>query len=436
MKKILLGCAAAVLSAGLAHAADMAPVYKAAPATMFNWSGFYAGVHGGYAWGENNVLDSALGVAPGTRYNFEPAGGFGGLQIGYNSQFAPHWLIGGEIDSSWGDVSDAFTPTTVATTGHERLNYFGSARTRFGYVQDRSLLYITGGVAWAHENFTNSPLTASIVSHFLVGGVIGVGWEYAFDPHWSFKAEYLYTSFNNNVDRSGGGANRSFDADLNTVRVGLNYRFADTGSAATYMPVKATTVRSGWNGGYLGVHGGYGWSDYHSIQQGGTVVDINPSGGFGGFQGGANWQFAPNWVFGLETDASYGSLKDDAVIGGNNVSAKLDGFGTARARLGYAVENWMLYGTAGGAYGREKSVIVNTIASKEDHFGWAAGAGIEWKIASDWSAKIEYIHMDLGENKFDDPATGLTRRTDFSVDTVKVGLNYYGPVIERLFAGR
>lgn len=435
MKKSLIAAflGATFLSAA-AFAADMPPAmpYKAAPA--YSWSGFYAGIHGGYGWGDNDVFDTALGA--GAVYPLRPRGGFGGLQIGYNSQFAPNWLIGGEIDSSWGDISDTRIDPAFPGTGRGKFDYFGSARTRFGYVQDRSLLYITGGVAWAHDKFTDVFAGAAVTnaSHYLVGWTLGGGWEYAFDPRWSFKIEYLYASFNDNIDRSGGGFNRSFDANLSTVRAGLNYRFGDTSSSAGYMPVKAAAPRSSWNGGYLGVHGGYGWGDYRAISHGGPLPSIDPDGGFGGFQSGANWQFAPNWLFGLETDGSFGDLKGSNNAG-NIFRTKIDGFGTARARFGYVANDTLWYVTAGGAYAREKSVAFAT-PSKEDHFGWTVGGGVEWKFAPEWSAKLEYLYADLGENKFDDPVALVTRRTDLTVNTVRIGLNYYGPVIERLFGAR
>jgi opacity protein-like surface antigen len=434
MKKFLLGCAAVVFTAGASFATALparapSPLYKATPA--YSWSGFYAGVHGGYGWGENNITDSAAGA--GSTFALKPSGGFGGVQIGYNSHFAPNWLIGGEIDSSWGDISDSRLDPTVPTTGRSKFDYFGSARTRFGYVQDRSLLYVTGGVAWAHDKFVNNvPGVVTDASHYLVGWTLGAGWEYAFDPRWSMKIEYLYTSFSDSNDNNNGGNNRTFDTNISTVRAGLNYRFGDTKTSTAYVPMKAPVSRNVWEGGYFGVHGGYGSADYHGVTNGPTNIDLSPDGGFGGFQSGANWQFAPNWVFGLETDGSYGSLKDNGAIGAGPTQVKIDGLGTARARLGYAYDSWLVYGTAGGAYAREKSSI-GASNSKEDHFGWAAGGGVEWKFAPDWSAKIEYIYADLGKNTFNDPATAVPRSTELKVDTVKFGINYYGPIIERLF---
>jgi outer membrane immunogenic protein len=451
MKKILLGCAAAIFSAGIANATDLpakAPnIYKATPA--FSWSGFYAGVHGGYGWVENEI--SVNIVIPASGGTFKPTGGFGGVQIGYNSQFAPHWLIGGEIDFSGGSLSERMTFSN-GTVGRDKIDYFGSARTRFGYVIDRTLLYATGGVAWMHDKSRNALgaaiFTDSAQSH--VGWTIGGGLEYAFDPRWSFKVEYLYASFGKNTDRTGDGAvRRTFDANLNTVKAGVNYRFGEFASPPSYLPAKAVAPRAGWNGSYIGVHGGYGWADYHAVD--GRFIpaqtgNLNPKGGFGGFQGGANWQFAPNWLLGIETDASFGDLKDNGLttpgvvaLGPLAISTKLQGLGTARARFGCVADNVLVYATGGAAYGREKSTAVflgTPFTSKEDHFGWTVGGGVEYKFAPEWSAKIEYLYLDLGKNRFDSRSPIFMKNSDITANTVKVGINYSGPVIERFFTGR
>jgi len=439
MKKILLGCAAAVFSTGAAFATDLpakAPnIYKATPA--FSWSGFYVGAHGGYGWGENKFTDDATGVSG----KYEPSGGFGGLQIGYNRQFSPHWLIGGEFDFSAGDLSDsgAFT----GGTGRYKIDYFGTARTRFGYVQDRSLLYVTGGVAWMHDKSNNTGAFVTATDQYSVGWVIGGGWEWAIDNRWSAKIEYLYASFDKTKDFNSAGNRRTFDADLSTVKAGLNYRFGDNSAAPAYMPAKAVAPRSTWAGGYLGLHGGYGWGDFHALNGASApveTVNLNPDGGFGGFQSGANWMISPNWLFGLETDASYGSMKDSGQSSvPNPVSAKVDALGTLRARFGYVVDNTLVYVTGGGAYGHEKSSVTflgNQFTSKENHFGWALGGGVEYKFAPEWSAKLEYIYMDLGKNHFDTTDLGQPRNTELTMNTVKFGVNYSGPVIERLFNAR
>jgi len=436
MKKIIL--TALVMSAIVSAPAT------ADPAPIFNWTGFYAGVHGGYAWGENKFTDNVSGLSG----KFDPVGGFGGLQIGYNSQFAPHWLIGGEFDLSFGDLSDKFSVSPAALTfnsGTNKVDLFGTARTRFGYVHDRSLLYVTGCVAWMHEKVNLNHVTLggpanTMANQYSVGWVIGGGWEYAIDNRWSAKLEYLYASFDKTIDSTSLSGTRTFDPNLSTVRVGLNYRFGDA-PVASAMPVKARAVRSAWDGGYLGVHGGYGWMNYRDMDTTVSTSNIDPDGAFGGFQSGANWMMTPNWLFGLETDASYGNLDASGLTsGGVPITAKIQGLGTLRARIGYVVDNTLLYVTGGGAYAHEKSTTIpaGSFTSKENLFGWALGSGVEYKFAPEWSAKLEYLYMDFGRNSFDSInfLGRFPRNTELTGSTVKVGLNYSGTVIERFFGGR
>ena len=102
MKRLFLsGIALAMLAVSApAIAADMpsrSPVYKAAPLPIFNWTGFYAGVHAGYGWGDSE--------------NLSPNGWFGGGQVGYNWQFTPSWVFGLEADLSGADISDSSKPS-------------------------------------------------------------------------------------------------------------------------------------------------------------------------------------------------------------------------------------------------------------------------------------------------------------------------------------
>jgi outer membrane immunogenic protein len=211
--------AAAVILPGGVLAADLpakAPGYT--PAAAYGWSGFYAGAHGGYGWGANRFTDDATGVSG----KYEPSGGFGGVQLGYNSQFAPHWLIGGEFDFSAGKLSDSGSFT--GGTGRYKIDYFGTARTRFGYVQDRSLFYVTGGVAWMHDKSNNTGAFVTATDQYSVGWVAGGGWEWAIDNRWSAKIEYLYAGFDKTKDFNAAGNRRTFDANISTVKAGINYR--------------------------------------------------------------------------------------------------------------------------------------------------------------------------------------------------------------------
>lgn len=204
-----------------------------------------------------------------------------------------------------------------------------------------------------------------------------------------------------------------------------------------------------WSGFYIGGNVGYGWGDLNATGFG-LDASSGTDGWFGGGQIGWNWQ-APGsqWVWGVEVDSQFAAIDNNLIAatnGGNGVSVwtSLDYFGTARMRLGYAWDRVMFYGTGGLAWGTNEiggSVrIGGTTFSAETsntHIGWTAGAGFEWAVADNWTAKVEYLYVDLGdENYFPNALGGGGFDANLDVHTVKLGLNYrfgYGknPVIAK-----
>jgi outer membrane immunogenic protein len=221
----LLSATALVAATQFAAAADLRPrTYAPAPAMVsaFNWTGFYAGVHGGF--GSGNVDDGG---------SLDVDGWFGGGQIGYNWQ-APGspWVLGLEVDSAFAgiDGSESATAGGLTATVSSEINYFGTARVRAGYAINNVLVYGTGGLAWANNEvkltLAGGGASASISDEQMhVGYAVGGGLEWAFAPQWSAKVEYLYLGLGSQT--YFGNIAGGFDADLNahTVKVGLNYRF-------------------------------------------------------------------------------------------------------------------------------------------------------------------------------------------------------------------
>jgi outer membrane immunogenic protein len=264
MKSFLLGTAAmATLCLSMpAIAADLpARVTKAPPALVspaYNWSGFYLGVHAGYTFGEDeditttgqaagNITNVAIGARPG-RVRLDRDGFIGGGQMGYNWQVSPNWVFGLEADISYVDVRRDVA--VIGTTGlnnifRTRMEYLGTVRGRIGYAWDRTLIYATGGLAYAEiENSVNffGPLGqlqfTGNNSQTEVGYTVGAGIEHAFAPNWTVKAEYLFYDLGDNtvnvavIPGSGGGGtgyNSRFENDGHIVRVGLNYKFGGPG---------------------------------------------------------------------------------------------------------------------------------------------------------------------------------------------------------------
>ena len=226
MNKLLLATTAIVaLAVTSASAADLAPrSYTKAPAPVavgYNWSGFYAGVMGGYGWSDRVRLD---GFAVSTN---EINGGFGGGTIGYNWQTpGSMWLWGLEVDAAGSAIKyrEALLPNLIF---EDKVRAFGSVTGRVGVTAGAALFYAKGGYAWANNQVTLSiPGVASASeSKTLSGWTIGGGLEYMVARNWSVKGEYMYADYGNG--RYGDATTGFTDLGLSThtVKGGINYHF-------------------------------------------------------------------------------------------------------------------------------------------------------------------------------------------------------------------
>jgi len=240
MKKLLLaGIAVAAIFSAPALAADY-PM-KAPPApSVFNWTGFYVGANGGYGWNDGdphaNITTNLGGAASFT----EPGekGLFLGAQGGYNWQVG-QFVLGVEADFQGANIAGDM-PTTLfganAFSDHRSVRWFGTARGRVGYAFGQLLVYGTGGFAYGEVN--NHVITNGVADTKATqdkgGYAAGGGLEWALDQFWSAKFEYEYIHLSDSTGISApvippngvivflSPQHNSF----NTVRVGLNYKFA------------------------------------------------------------------------------------------------------------------------------------------------------------------------------------------------------------------
>jgi outer membrane immunogenic protein len=173
-----------------------------------------------------------------------------------------------------------------------------------------------------------------------------------------------------------------------------------------YAPAQAFDAYD-WTGGYFGVSTGYQWGKV-------TNNGARPSGAVGGGQAGYSWQ-AGRFVIGGETDLQ--------VSGADDTFAPWQfsnpWFGTLRGRAGFAMNNVVFYGTAGLAYGGLKAQLAGARESKTQS-GWTAGAGVEVALARKWSAKAEYLFMDLADRGY--VLTGVPNGLESNM--LRLGVNY------------
>jgi outer membrane immunogenic protein len=258
--------------------------------------------------------------------------------------------------------------------------------------------------------------------------------------------------------------------------------------ALRYAPTPPPAVYS-WAGFYLGGNVGYSWgnadTDFNAAPITVNIINnppitavgipgfvgsesVKPAGVIGGGQIGYNWQFASNWVAGVEADIQASGEKagnnfsnpfsftvpggaGSALVAGAAVTdyeAKILWFGTMRGRIGYAWDRVMLYATGGLAYGEVQMRGTRTVAGtvlglplssttalghSQVNAGWTVGAGVEAALVGNWTWKAEYLYVNLGSlDDPDAPAPRITSvtggqtltRSNYTDNIVRIGLNY------------
>ncbi|MEP9349873.1 outer membrane protein [Xanthobacter sp. KR7-225] len=229
-KRTLLGVSALALMAASASAADLGTRYpvKAAvvPVQMFSWTGFYIGGNVGYAWG-NSSFDYTPFLGPTYSYDLGNADGFtGGLQAGFNYQFANNVVLGLEADLQFADIGSnnlLIGGPVAGALASQSLDTYGTIRARLGYAVDRFLPYITGGAAWANTSYTGPFGWTSDSTHW--GWTIGGGLEYAITNNWTVKGEYQYLSFDGDGYTYLNGDQVKTNFDMSVLKAGVNYKF-------------------------------------------------------------------------------------------------------------------------------------------------------------------------------------------------------------------
>jgi outer membrane immunogenic protein len=179
-----------------------------------------------------------------------------------------------------------------------------------------------------------------------------------------------------------------------------------------------------WSGFYLGVNGGGGWG--HSKWDA-NATGINLSGGQVGGTAGYNWQYG-NVVLGLEGDMDWSGMKgtSTSALCPNGCTTSDNWLSTVRGRAGYAFGGVMPYVTGGLAVGDIRAATPGFAGANTTNAGWTVGGGIEFALPGNWTAKAEYLHVDLGRlNCGANCGVGPTDNVSMHQDVVRAGLNYH-----------
>lgn len=205
---------------------------------------------------------------------------------------------------------------------------------------------------------------------------------------------------------------------------------AGQGSAADLnrrgqMPVKAPMLSPlyNWSGFYAGINGGGGWGS--SSWDGLPTGDFDVSGGVVGGTLGVNYQ-VNQAVFGVEGDIDWSNIKGNSTTNcALGCETRNSWLGTARGRIGYAFDNFLPYFTGGAAFGDVRASRPGFAGATNTQVGWTLGGGLEVAVAPNWSAKVEYLYVDLGSfNCGTACGTPVTNNVSFTTNLVRGGLNY------------
>ena len=184
-----------------------------------------------------------------------------------------------------------------------------------------------------------------------------------------------------------------------------------------------------WTGIYLGVNGGYGFG-----QSNWTSPAFPPTGHFsasgflaGGTIGG-NYQFG-QFVVGLEGDGDWNGANGTTFNAcGVGCTTQSDWLATVRGRAGYAIDRVLIYGTGGAAFGNVQAAAGVLPFANSTQTGWTAGGGVEWAFLPNWTAKAEYLYVDLGNMYCPigncSTTTAIPTTVSFTENIVRAGINY------------
>lgn len=421
-KKLMCGVAPAALllmaSMSLGHAAD--PVGEA-PLAGTPFTGFYIGAHTGYGSAEyEGRTDGGSPIV-----DFDNRGILFGLHAGHNWEIMQNVLLGVEADISVAPWNGSYSEDgTYAMFGH--LSGIASVRARLGYVLDETLLYATGGVAFASSNAGGGyTIQHNRKPELVAGAVAGVGIEHMLTQSLAIRAEGLYYWFDQKDNAPGYSAYGGIQ-DTWVARVGASWYF-DGSQPMDDMYASAGDAFSGF---YVGGHVGYGSAGYEgATDSDGTEIALDNAGYLVGGHAGYNWKTASYLVLGIEGDvtiAPWNASVPNDNTGSSFVAGHLSGIASLRARLGFQADKTLIYATGGVAFASSNASGGATLEHNrkaEMVTGAVAGAGIEWMVSDNVALRAEGLYYWFDQEQSGNGSTGYGGIQDTWV--ARVGASYY-----------
>jgi outer membrane immunogenic protein len=225
MKRLGIMLSAILLLSTASQAADLgwnsgtSPIYSPTPAT--GWSGFYAGVNGGFGWG-TLTRRPAAGIETQNNSNGWQLGG----QVGYNMDMGG-FVVGAEADLQWANIGYSEDLPGIGSF-KSGIDFYGTVRGRAGMSFGPVMPFVTAGFAAGRgtTSITTNPgnvTTSQSATH--MGWTIGAGLEAKATDNISFKAEYLYVDLGAQPYNGLPVGNLDVTQRFSVVRAGVNYKF-------------------------------------------------------------------------------------------------------------------------------------------------------------------------------------------------------------------
>ncbi len=237
MRRIVTTVLSLLAPTAAALAADLQWPQPAPIQAPPNWTGFYAGLNAGAAFGASRTAFSIAGFEPPS-FDTSLSGAIGGAETGYD------WQTGGLVLGLAADLeasglqgrrtAPCIPPLcgAFAASYTQTVPWFGTVRPRIGYALGNWLLYATGGYAFAR---LDTDASAAFGPFYAVdnrgemrdGWTLGGGAEIEFAPHWSAKIEYLYLDLGSSTTTflASPPISSASHLDFSLIRAGLDYRF-------------------------------------------------------------------------------------------------------------------------------------------------------------------------------------------------------------------
>jgi outer membrane immunogenic protein len=202
-------------------------------------------------------------------------------------------------------------------------------------------------------------------------------------------------------------------------------------------PPPAVAPVFSWTGFYVGMNLGYG-STFGTASRALPLGVADPgaelAGPLFGGQLGYNWQTG-NYVLGVEADLQAANIRHDwSVTDGINTADgtdKISWLATVRGRLGYAIDTWLFFATAGWASATFETMGATAAGPSSwtaERNGWTVGAGVEVAFAENWSGKLEYLYVDTATFNGNDVLGSLPASLQLHEHIMRLGVNYRFPL--------